>query len=43
MGNYTITASRGTGDKLTKAVVILAGVASLIATLISFLFVIPHA
>jgi hypothetical protein len=39
MGNDFVAASGGTGDKLTKAVVILAGVGSLVATLISFLFV----
>ena len=39
MGNDFVVASGGTGNKLTKAIVILAGVGSLIATLISFLFV----
>jgi hypothetical protein len=39
MGSYAASASGGTGNKLTTAVVILAGVASLIATLISIVFV----
>jgi hypothetical protein len=39
MGSYAASASGGTGDKLTTAVVILAGAASLIASLISFVFV----
>jgi hypothetical protein len=39
MGNDFVAASSGTGNKLTKAIVILAGVGSLVATLISFLFV----
>jgi hypothetical protein len=42
MGNDFVVASGGTGNKLTKAIVILAGVGSLIATLISFLFVSLH-
>ena len=39
MGSDFVATSGGTGDKLTKAIVILAGVGSLIATLISCLFV----
>ena len=39
MGNDFVAASGGTGNKLTKVIVILAGVGSLVATLISFLFV----
>lgn len=31
----------GTGSKLTKATVVVCGVASLIASLLSFLFVLP--